>query len=109
MANNYKALQSQFRGLVEKRTASFVAAGKEDFLRKSGVKPRKNTKGASLIANRVNYTASRAGYKEAHSLILEQMLVELHGAKKGKVTSTMLTEAAKRVSTNAKTEEVASL
>ncbi len=99
MANNYKELQSQFRGLVEKRTAEFVKAGKVNFLHKTGVKAKK--KSESLIASRVDY-------KEQHSLILEQMLAELKGVKKGKVNQSMLVEAAKRVKANEQAE-VASL
>lgn len=91
MANNYKEFQLQFRSLVEKRTAEFVKAGKENFSHKTGVKAKK--KSASLIASRV-------GYKEQHSLILEQMLAELKGVKKGKVNQSMLVEAAKRVKAN---------
>ena len=98
MANNYKELQSQFRGLVEKRTAEFAKAGKENFAKQPGVKPKK--KSASLIASRVDYSASRDDYREQHSLILEQMLAELKGVKKGKVNQSMLVEAAKRVKAN---------
>lgn len=108
MANNYKDLQSQFRGLVEKRTAEIAKAGKEKFSRTTGVK-RKSRKGQSLIASRVSYNASRDNYKEQHSLILNAMLKEL-GATKGKVSKSMLVEAAQRVGTNAKQQqEVATL
>ena len=92
MANNYKELQLQFRGLVEKRVNATLGEGKEKFSHQTGVKA-KNKKSASLIASRVDY-------KEQHSLILEQMLAELKGAKKGKVNQSMLVEAAKRVKAN---------
>ena len=99
MANNYLELQKQFRGLVEKRTAEFVSAGKANFAKQTGVKAKK--KSGSLIASRVDY-------KEQHSLVLEQMLAELKGAKKGKVNQSVLVKAAQRVRENEQTQ-VASL
>lgn len=105
MANNYEKLREEFRGLVEKLVTATV---KEKFVKQTGVKVKAKKEGASLIASRVDYSASRDDYKEQRSLILEQMLAELKGAKKGKVNQSMLIEAAKRVKANVQ-EEVASL
>ena len=101
MTNNYETLRNQFRGLVQERSAEFVKAGKTTFSHKTGVKAKK--KSESLIASRVDY-------KEQYALILEQLLAELKGAKKGKVKQSMLVEAAKKVEENSKQQaEVASL
>ena len=102
MTNNYEALRNEFRGLVEKRTAGILKAGIQTFLKGTGVKTKQRSS-KSLIASRVDY-------KEQRDLLLELLLAELKGVKKGKVKQSMLVAAAKKVQENAKQQaEVASL